>query len=301
MIIDIHTHVADLRRPDTMSRRPVTVENLIERLDEEGIDKAVVLPLWGQADGVQFPYLFSPQPDIISQIKAVAMYPERLIKYGCLDPRMGGNQPDTDFSWLLQRFVDLGCVGIGEFTPNLPADDPRIVNVLRQCGEWDLPVLFHGAGATQGSYGLIDPVGLPRLENLLRQIPGTVLIGHGQGFWSEIGAEITNANKATYPSGPIEKEGAIPRLLRTYPNLYADISANSGYNAITRDMPFGVAFLNEFQDKVIFGSDVCFADRQGRMPHLSYLRGLLAEGEISQEVFDKVTYRNALSVMPRLG
>jgi len=300
VIIDVHTHIADLRQPGAMDRRPVTVESLLSRLDEEGIDKAVVLPLWGQADGVQFPYLFSPNPDIFSQIRAVAMYPERLIKFGCLDPRMGGNRPDTDFSWLLERFVDLGCVGIGEFTPNLPTDDARVVNVVSQCGEWALPVLFHGGGATPGSYGVIDPVGLPRLENLLRQCPNTVLIGHGQGFWSEIGVGITNETKGGYPQGPIEKQGALPRLLRTYPNLYADVSAGSGYNAMTRDMEFGLAFLNEFQDKLVFGTDVCFGDPQGRMPHLSYLRALLAEGDITQEVFDKITYRNALSVMTRL-
>ena len=34
----------------------------------------------------------------------------------------------------------------------------------------------------------------------------------------------------------------------------------------------GVRFLNEFQDKVLFGTDVCFGDAQGRMPHLSMLR-----------------------------
>ena len=31
-------------------------------------------------------------------------------------------------------------------------------------------------------------------------------------------------------------------LLRKYPNLYGDLSAGSGYNAITRDPAFGDAF-----------------------------------------------------------
>jgi len=93
----------------------------------------------------------------------------------------------------------------------------------------------------------------------------------------------------------------IPKLLRDFPNLYADISANSGYNALTRDPDYGIRFLNEFQDKLMFGTDVCFADEEGRMPHLNYLQERLASGDISQEVFDKITHRNALKVLKRWG
>jgi predicted TIM-barrel fold metal-dependent hydrolase len=90
-------------------------------------------------------------------------------------------------------------------------------------------------------------------------------------------------------------------MLRSYGNLYADLSAMSGYNAVTRDEAFGVQFLNEFQDKLFFGTDMCFADPQGRMPQLAYLRRLLAEGRISDSVFAKITSGNALKVLKRLG
>jgi hypothetical protein len=49
----------------------------------------------------------------------------------------------------------------------------------------------------------------------------------------------------------------------------------------------------------MFGTDVCFGDTPGRMPHLAYLRRLLADGEMSQETFDKITHRNALRVLKR--
>ncbi len=39
-------------------------------------------------------------------------------------------------------------------------------------------------------------------------------------------------------------------LLRKYPNLYADLSALSGANAILRDPEYGVKFLDEFQDRL---------------------------------------------------
>ncbi len=89
------------------------------------------------------------------------------------------------------------------------------------------------------------------------------------------------------------------RLLRTFPNLYADLSAMSGYNAITRDRDFGVRFLNEFQDKLLFGTDACFSDDPPSIPHLAYLRELRAEGKISAGVFDKIGCRNALRVLKR--
>ena len=299
MIIDIHTHVADIRTPAMMDRAPVTFENLIARLDEEGIDKAVLLPLGNTAESTPLPFIFSEYPDVVSLLREGARHPNRLILFGCFDPRMGGNKADTDFSWILDRFIEMGCVGIGEVTPNLQADDPRVVNMFRQCGKKNLPLIIHGNAVGAGSYGLTDIPGSPHLARLLAAAPEATVIGHGPGFWAEIGGGLTLEQKALYPQGTYSDEGSLWRLLRTYPNLYADISANSGRNAIARNEEAGIRFLNEFQDKVLFGSDVCFGDAQGRMPHLAILRGMLAKGQISRTVFDKITVGNALKVMPR--
>ncbi len=294
MIIDVHTHVTDLSR--TQDRTPVTWENLIARLDEEGIDQAVVLPIVSP-ETLQFPTLLSPQPDVVSQLREAARYPDRIIPFGNVDPRTGGNSARVDFSWILERFVEMGARGFGEVTANLLADDPRVVNLFRHCGRWQLPVLIHGTGPGEGLYGLIDEVGSPRLTRLLDQVPDTVVIGHGPGFWAEIGADLTLESKSRYPAGPITAEGSLPRLLRTYPHLYADISAGSGYNALTRDPAYGIRFIHEFQDKLLFGTDVCFGDPPGRMPHLGFLRRLLAEGQISPEIFDKIVAGNALRIV----
>jgi len=295
----MHAHIGDLRSPSNLDRTPVTVENLITRLNEEGIDKAVVLPWPACPEAVEFPGLFAPEPDVVSQIRAAARYPERLIPFGNADPRWGGNTAHTDFSWLLEQFVEMGCVGMGEVSANIYFDDPRVVNLFKQCGQWDLPVTIESTGPGEGHYGFIDDVGSPHLERLLQLVPETIIIGHGPGFWADIGGGITVEEKSGYPKGPIREEGSVSRLLRTYPNLYADISAMSGYNALTRDEAFGIRFLNEFQDRLLFGTDVCFGDKQGRMPQLGYLRRLLAEGHITQEVFDKITYKNALRIMKR--
>ena len=134
---------------------------------------------------------------------------------------------------------------------------------------------------------------------MLQQVPDTTIVGHCTGFWSEVDGNITDKTKSTYPPGPINKEGSLPRLLRTYPNLYADISANSGYNALSRDRDFGIRFLNEFQDRIVFGTDVCLGDKDERMPHLAFLRRLLDEGDINKEIFDKITSDNALKILER--
>ncbi len=307
MIIDFHAHIGDLRSPEDLKKSPITLENLIERLDDEGIDKAVLLPVNVSPESCKAHGFFSPPSDIVSQLEAAARYSERLILFGNLDPRMGclgnlephqvDNPPKTDFSPFLKRFKEMGCVGIGEVTANLPLDDPRVINMFRQCGEWDMPVLFHCTGPGRGVYGLFDEVGLPRLEKLLKEAPDTTIIGHAPGFWAEIAGDIKPEEKFIYPKGPIEKEGSLPKLLRSCSNLYADISAGSGYNAISRDKTFGIQFLTEFQDKVLLGTDVCYGDKEGRMPHLSYLRNLLSDKLISREVFDKITGENALRIL----
>ncbi|MGQ9487501.1 MAG: amidohydrolase family protein [Armatimonadota bacterium] len=299
MIIDMHTHVGDLRALSNMGRKPIVIDDLMARLDDEGIDKAVLLPWPASPEGLQFPGVFQPQPDIVSQIREAQRYPDRIIPFGNVDPRWGGNTAKTDFSWLFERFVEMGCAGIGEVSSNLPYDDPRVVNMFRQCGEWDFPVTIHATGVGEGQYGLIDEPGSPHLLGLLKQAPQTVIIGHGQGFWAQISADVSPLDMLGYPKGPIRREGMVQKLLRDFPNMYADISAHSGYNALTRDPEYGVRFLNEFQDKLLFGTDVCFADEEGRMPHLRYLKERHANGDISQEVYDKITYKNALKILKR--
>ncbi len=310
MIIDFHTHAADLRLPGEMNREPVTLEKLINRLDEENIDKAVLMPVNVSPEICQAPLFFSPGSDILSQLEAAAGFSDRLILFGNLDPRMGcyGNltkkqilkPPTTDFTPFLQRFKELGCVGIGEIVANLPVDDFRVINLFQQCGEWDMPVLFHCTGPGEGVYGLYDEVGLPRLEKLLVNAPNTIVVGHAPGFWSEISGDITPENKFIYPQGSIINEGSLQRLLREYPNLYADISAISGFNAISRDREYGVRFLTEFQNRLLFGTDVCFADEEGKMPHLSFLKNLLSTKQISRSIFNKITCDNALTIMKLL-
>ena len=60
--------------------------------------------------------------------------------------------------------------------------------------------------------------------------------------------------------GPVKEGGRLVCLMRNYKNLYADLSANSGGCAIMRDEKFGLQFLEEFQDRLMFGTDMVNTD-----------------------------------------
>jgi hypothetical protein len=53
------------------------------------------------------------------------------------------------------------------------------------------------------------------------------------------------------------------KWLSDYPNLFGDLSANSGNNALSRDPSFTADFLQRHQDKLFFGSDCSCADGHG--------------------------------------
>ena len=77
----------------------------------------------------------------------------------------------------------------------------------------------------------------------------------------------------------------------TCPNLYADISANSGLCAIKRDPAFGFAFMEKYQDRLLFGTDICSPEH--RFTHADYLRQCLKAGNLSRQAFEKITWQNA--------
>ena len=68
-----------------------------------------------------------------------------------------------------------------------------------------------------------------------------MFIGHGDLFWAHISADVPTDRG--YPAGPIQRGGLTDRWLSDFPNLYADLSANSGNNAVLRDPAFTRNFI----------------------------------------------------------
>ena len=223
-----------------------------------------------------------------------AQYPDRLVPFFNLDPRFMTNSPQADFRPLLEAYVELGCRGVGEYIPNLPLDDPLNLNLFKQVEEMGLPLTFHLAHRIGGLYGCYDDPGLPRLECVLKECPNLILLSHSQVFWAEIGTLASPEERGSYPKGPVV-EGRVVQLMREHPNLHGDLSAGSGYNAISRDPEFGYRFMEEFQDRLYFGTDIANVPQD--LPIVEYFTRLRDERLISPEALQKISWKNAAQLV----
>lgn len=286
--IDIHVHTVeepDLLRPigDTFA----TPEQLFDMYDRLGVEKAVLLPILSQ-EGT---YDTNTNREIL---RIVRRWPDRFYWFCNVDPRCGKNAPDTDYLRILSHYKALGAAGVGELTSNLPMDDPRVDALFAACEALSMPVTIH-IGNLGGDYGLVDSIGLPRLERALRKFPKLIILGHSQRFWAEIGSDVTEENRGRNPKGPVHPGGRIPELMRKYPNLCGDLSAGSGCNAMMRDPDFGYAFMEEFQDRLFYGTDICSPNdiTHIRVKMGPFLEEGVASGKLSLQACEKISWRNA--------
>jgi predicted TIM-barrel fold metal-dependent hydrolase len=93
----------------------------------------------------------------------------------------------------------------------------------------------------------------------------------------------------------------LDRLLSEYPNLYADLSAGSGYNALTRDEDFTAGFLERHPNQLLYGSDCPCSDGKGGnfqgTCHATQLTAFLKKMVTDPDRLDKIFYRNALQAL----
>ena len=297
MFIDIHAHAYRKHPPFVVSF--CTAEQVLKRYDEAGIEKGALLPIVS-------PEIYLPQAneDILEM---AAHYPDRFIPFCNIDPRALTNSADAPLDRLLRYYCDQGCKGLGEVMPNVPVMDPMVQNLFKHAQDVGLPVIFDGSDQVGGDFGLYDDPGLPQLERTLQRFPKLIILGHGPVFWSEIGPLEAPADRRFVfrpragqmrrprPSGPIVAEGVVPRLFRRYPNLYGDLSDWNPWNALARDPGYGPKFLTEFQDRLLFGTDICFFDMP--FPMVDLLREWRDTETISEAVFNKVARENAVKLL----
>lgn len=287
--IDIHVHVR--KRPGPLrggKQSYITPQQLIKRYDELGIEKGVLLPGVNPECSVQI----QSNEEILEIVEA---YPDRFIPFCNIDPRAVSNSPDAPLDELLNYYREMGCKGVGEVAANLPFLHPLVQNLFKHVQKVGFPLTFHIAPQIGGAYGLYDDPGLPQLERCLQLFPNLKFLGHSQPFWAEISQLETPADRYGYPKYPVKEEGVVPKLMRRYQNLYGDLSAYSGYNALARDPSYAVQFLTEFQDRLLFGTDIVAPDTPA--PLTDFLLKLLNEGQISEKIFRKIARENALKLL----
>ena len=288
MFIDIHVHtLKNPCFPRNDGKTFASPEILQARYKQIGVERAVLLPE------------VNPECNCGLQsneeILEVAEKNPCFIPFCNIDPRAISNSYTAPLDKMVEYYKNKGCKGIGEVCANLPFLDPLVQNLFRAAEVNDMPLTFHIAPQISGVYGLFDNPGLPQLTECLKRFPKLKFFGHSQAFWAEIGTLDKEFERYGYPDYPVRQEGAVPKLMRKFPNLYGDLSAGSGCNALKRDREYAIKFLNEFQDRLMFGTDICAPDTP--TPLVDLLLDLKNTGDISEKVFNKVARENAIHIL----
>lgn len=291
MLIDIHAHMYKYPYPlsydkenDKFNLIFPNGEELIRLHDELGIDRAVIVPLVNAE-------VYVPQ-SVGEVIEFANNSNGRFIPFCSLDPRVVWNSPESDLGFLIDFYKRQGCRGMGEVLPNMEFLDPKLQNLFHHCENASFPLLFDLSAMKNQAYGIYDDPGLPQLRTCLEKFPNLVFIGHGPAFWSELGTLREGEDRLSYLKTPIEAEGAVVKLMRDYKNLWVDLSAGSGYYAMTRDRNFAGKFMNEFSDRIMFGTDICFPVAPKELL-IDFLRDFRDTGVLSEEKYEAITHKNA--------
>lgn len=266
-IIDIHQHTNYSGRSD---------EELIQHQRDMGITRTVLLPAgskYGLAAGA------GGNDTVLALARRL---PKEYVFFANELPDI----PET--RKVLEKYLKLGAIGIGEQKFPVDADSKAIDLVADIAGHYNVPVLLHFQHLT---YNL----GFDRFHKVLERHPGVNFIGHAQTFWGNVDRKLDPTE--LYPKGSVTPGGLTDRWLSDYPNLFADMSAGSGLNALQRDEDHAREFLKRHQDKLMYGSDC--NDRKAGTEKCSGVRQIAAIRKLSpsREIERKILYGNAARVL----
>jgi predicted TIM-barrel fold metal-dependent hydrolase len=273
-LIDCHLHINHFDR---------SIEDTIRHMDATGTERAFVLPLETGEGGVT---LHSE-----TVLHAWHQHKDRVIPFCQTDVRR------DDALDRVRAYHLLGCRGIGEQKEHVPLNDPRIEAVIALCDELNWPITIHFQDGRNGyNQGLAE-----HLETYLKRYKRVRIIGHAQTWWAHISADVPPPENSLYPNGPVKPGGVIDRLMGEYPNLYADMSAGSGYNGLTRDEEFTARFLERHRKQLLFGSDCPCRDGQGEnfkgtcysTQLQAFLRRMVPDAAALEDIF----YKNAVRAL----
>ncbi len=236
-VIDIHQHIHYHARTD---------EQLLAHQRAMGVTTTILLPsgrpgnsasthmgvsngLQAQAGGNAECYLFAKEH-------------KKEFKFGaCAVP----DSPDALYE--IEKYLKLGAVIIGELKFGVECDSPEMQKIYQLAQNYNVPVLMHW------QYKMYN-YGFERFYKMLEKFPKVNFIGHAQTWWANIDKNHADQSML-YPKGPVTAGGITDRYLSDYANMYGDLSAGSGLNALTRDEGHAKLFLERHQDKLVYGSD----------------------------------------------
>lgn len=225
-IINVHEHLMATRH----------FPSYLAAAERHGIQRTVVVTspaftLYGKGDKS-----YKSMAKNWKELSAAArQYPGVILPFATLDPH------DPQKLEHLEEMVEQGAVGVKLYTghsnlKDLPLDEPSMMPVYAYLESSQLPINWH---INLGKYG-------GEFERVMAKHPKlNVMVPHyGVAFWS-----------------PSESMPALSAMMRKYPTMYVDTSL--GTREILIDGMFMMAdytklftdFFDEFQDRIVYGSD----------------------------------------------
>ncbi|MFC5411805.1 amidohydrolase family protein [Larkinella bovis] len=194
--------------------------------------------------------------------------------------------PDLpDATQEIEKYLKLGALVIGESKFGVQCDSPEMQRIYELAQSYNVPVLMHWQ---HGMYNY----DFARFHTMLEKYPKVNFIGHAQTWWANIDKN-HHDQTVLYPKTKVTPGGLTDRLLSDYPNLYADMSAGSGLNALQRDEEHARGFLERHQNKILFGSDCLDAFGHGPQCQGSQTIAAIRKLAPSKTIERKIFYENA--------
>jgi predicted TIM-barrel fold metal-dependent hydrolase len=180
----------------------------------------------------------------------------------------------------IEQYLKRGAKVIAEQKFGVECDSPHMQEIYALARDYDVPVLMHW------QFKMYN-YGFERFGRMLEKFPQVKFLGHAQMWWANIDRNHTEPS-VSYPKGPVTAGGITDRYLSDYPNMYGDLSAGSGLNALTRDDDFTRNFLTRHREKLVFGSDCSCTDGGGPKclggQIIASIRRLAADRQIERQL-----------------
>ena len=232
-ILDIHQHTNYSDRSD---------DALVLHQQTMGIAKTVLLPA-GAIYGLEAKAFGND-----SVVALARRYPDKFVFFANEVPYL------PEAREVLEKYLKMGAIGIGEQKFFVDVWSPPMFLICDIAQHHNVPVLLHFQHERYN-------VNFDRFWKVLEKYPKVNFIGHAQTWWANIDAK--QVQPELYPKWKVTAGGWTDRYLRDYPNMFGDLSAGSGLNALQRDEEHARGFLDRHQDKLLYGSDCNDSDGRG--------------------------------------
>jgi predicted TIM-barrel fold metal-dependent hydrolase len=274
-IIDIHQHLGYSGRPDDV---------LLAHQRAIGASTTILLPAGRPATGP------STHGGLANGLQAQALGNGACYQFvrAHRDAFLYGANDVPDLEGAareIEGYLKRGAVVIAEQKFGVECDSPEMQRIYALARAYNVPVLMHW------QFQMYN-YGFERFHKMLEKFPRVNFLGHAQTWWANINRNQTDQT-VLYPKGRVTPGGLTDRYLSDYPNMYGDLSAGSGLNALTRDEDFTRDFLTRHRDKLLFGSDC--NDRDGGGPDCLGARIIAAIRRLAPtpQIERKLLYENA--------